>query len=80
MSHVMCSPVSDSWWVGGSYPNPWTTGVVWMDDVQCVGTEERLVDCPFAGFGASPCTYDYVIRVGCYTKDPDQLPGLDDID
>jgi hypothetical protein len=30
---------------------------IWMDNVNCSGDEERLVDCPFNGFGSHDCSH-----------------------
>ena len=31
-------------------------GQIWMDDLTCDGTEERLEDCPFRGWGRHTCS------------------------
>ncbi|MFK7988602.1 MAG: scavenger receptor cysteine-rich domain-containing protein [Sandaracinaceae bacterium] len=38
---------------------------IWMDDVDCAGTESRLVDCPFPGFGIENCTHGEDIGLVC---------------
>ena len=30
---------------------PWTTATVWLDNVQCIGNETGLEQCPHLGFG-----------------------------
>ncbi|KAL4646303.1 scavenger receptor cysteine-rich type 1 protein M130-like [Arapaima gigas] len=31
---------------------------VWMNEISCTGEEKNLWDCPFNGWGVSPCNYD----------------------
>ena len=31
----------------------------WLDDVQCVGTESRLIDCPARPVGQHNCFYSF---------------------
>ena len=44
----------------GQGPDP-----IWMDDVDCVGSENRLIDCPFAGFGTNNCSHSEDAGVSC---------------
>lgn len=32
-------------------------GVIWLDNVECIGTESRLEDCPAAKWGVSDCSH-----------------------
>ena len=38
---------------------------VWMDALMCEGTEARLEDCPFAGWGVEDCTHAEDARLRC---------------
>lgn len=44
-------------------------GVIWMDNVQCHGTEMRLIDCPRTPLGSHNCIHTEDVGVRC-------LPGL----
>lgn len=41
------------------------SGPIWMDDVQCLGDESRLVECPFGGFGLHNCIHAEDVGVTC---------------
>ena len=40
-------------------------GRIWLDGVQCTGTERELIDCPASSNGINPCTHDQDARVRC---------------
>lgn len=48
------------------------TGRIWMDDLQCIGTEIKLQDCKMnsGGFGANNCGHSEDVGVRC--KGPDR--------
>ena len=44
---------------------PEGTGNVWLDNVGCTGTEEKLVDCPFNTVGNNSCGHSEDASVRC---------------
>ena len=41
------------------------TGLIYLDDVQCFGTEDNLLNCPHPGIGNHDCTHEEDIGVSC---------------
>ena len=41
------------------------SGNIWMDDVGCKGTERRLQDCGFLGYGIHNCRHSEDAGVRC---------------
>ena len=44
------------------------TGSIWLDNVQCVGTETRLIDCPANAIGSHNCVHSEDAGVRCGTS------------
>ena len=42
---------------------------IWMDELDCVGTESRLTDCPHNHW-QTDCSHSEDIGVNCTTKEP----------
>ncbi|XP_073669793.1 scavenger receptor cysteine-rich domain-containing protein DMBT1-like [Paramisgurnus dabryanus] len=40
-------------------------GTIWMDDVQCTGTELSLTDCTFRGWGTHNCDHTFDVGIIC---------------
>ena len=47
----------------GYYPQG--AGSIWLDDVQCLGTEPRLLDCPNPGIGINDCSHFEDVGIMC---------------
>ena len=43
-------------------------GSIWLDNVQCVGTETRLIDCPANAIGSHNCVHSEDAGVRCGGK------------
>ena len=41
------------------------TGSIWLDNVRCVGTETRLIDCPANAIGSHNCVHSEDAGVRC---------------
>ena len=45
------------------------TGQIWLDNVQCRGTETRLIDCPANAIGTHNCAHSEDAGVSCAGND-----------
>ena len=43
-------------------------GPIWLDNVQCNGTEERVEECGYNGWGNTPCYHSSDASVVCESK------------
>ena len=43
-------------------------GPIWLNNVQCNGTEERLEECGYNGWGNTPCYHSSDASVVCESK------------
>jgi len=41
------------------------TGLIWLDELRCNGTETRLIDCPASPLGTHNCRHFEDVGVGC---------------
>lgn len=44
------------------------TGSIFLDDVQCSGTELRILDCPHSGVGTNNCVHSEDVGVRCQLR------------
>ena len=43
-------------------------GQIWLDDVDCSGSERSIVNCPHSGWGVENCVHDEDASVICSSK------------
>ena len=44
------------------------TGSILLDNVQCVGNESRILDCPHSGVGTHNCAHSEDVGVRCQIR------------
>ena len=44
------------------------SGAIWLDDVDCDGTEASLYDCSHLGFGVHDCGHDEDVGIACESE------------
>lgn len=49
------------------FPNGPTTQQIWLDSLQCTGTELTLASCPHQPFGVHDCSHIEDVGVRCQT-------------
>ena len=42
-------------------------GPIWLDDLNCVGTESSIINCSHSGWGTNDCNYSSIAGVRCAT-------------
>ena len=47
--------------------------IIWLDDVQCSGTENALEACSHGGFGYSNCEHSEDVSISCSTNITDVI-------
>jgi len=40
-------------------------GIIWMEELECVGSEKSLADCPFIGWVTHDCDHDEDVSITC---------------
>ena len=43
-------------------------GTIWLEDVDCLGSETALEDCNHAGWGSTSCGHDNDVSITCATN------------
>jgi len=44
------------------------SGTIWLDNVQCSGTETNIADCRHRGWGSHSCGHDEDVSVSCFSE------------
>jgi len=52
--------------------SPRSSGPIWLANVQCVGTEASLADCPHDDWGINGCSHVEDVSITC---EPNPLAG-----
>lgn len=48
-------------------------GIIWLTNVQCTGSESRLLSCPANPPGVTNCGHDSDVGVSCQPSDPGKI-------
>ncbi|MGH0127776.1 UNVERIFIED_CONTAM: hypothetical protein FKN15_044578 [Acipenser sinensis] len=74
-AHVLCRHLGFISATGWTHSSKYGKGAgkIWLDNVQCSGSEKSIADCRSRGWGNSDCTHDEDAGVVC--KD-ERLPGF----
>jgi len=43
-------------------------GTIWLDNVQCIGSETSIADCPHGGLNTHDCFHSEDVSVSCGTS------------
>jgi len=43
------------------------SGLIWLENVRCNGTESRIADCQHNGWGIHSCAHSEDVAVSCYS-------------
>ena len=62
------------WVIGNRYGA--SNGTIWLDNVQCNGTETSIADCQHSGWGNHNCGHDETVSVSCVGDSPPDIMSL----
>lgn len=65
LSAVVCRSLGFTWNTSESYCCGLGSGPIWLDNVNCTGSEERIEDCTHNGWGISNCGHGEDVSVSC---------------
>ncbi len=51
------------------FPEASVSTPTWLDEVDCVGTENRLIDCPANAFGVEDCDHSQDVGLVCMASE-----------
>ena len=51
-----------------------TTSMIWLDEVDCIGHEQSLMNCSHNDLGVNDCTHIEDVGVACNAAPPTQPP------